>query len=99
MGLTYKEDVPDTRESPVEEIIHELREFKIDVYGYDPLLPAEVIERFGAKPVSNPDMKVDAVIIAVAHKQFKEMPANEILKMMNGSGPRLCKRIYRPEND
>lgn len=82
MGLTYKENVPDTRESPVEEIIHELREFKIDVYGYDPLLPADVIERFGAKPLSDLDMKVDAVIIAVAHAQFKAMPVAEILNLM-----------------
>lgn len=84
MGLTYKEDVPDTRESPVEEIIHELKEFRIDVYGYDPLFPAEVIERFGATPVSNLDLKVDAVIIAVAHKQFKGMRVDEILHLMEG---------------
>jgi len=84
MGLTYKEDVPDIRESPVEEIIHELKEFKIDVYGYDPLLPGEVIERFGATPVSNLDMKVDAVIISVAHKQFMAMNIENFLKLMNG---------------
>jgi len=43
MGLTYKEDVPDTRESPVEEIVRELQEYKVRVLGYDPLLPDEVI--------------------------------------------------------
>jgi len=82
MGLTYKEDVPDTRESPVEEIVHALREFKVDVYGYDPLLPDEVIRRFGAKPLPLLDMKVDAVIIAVAHAQFKAMPVGKILGLM-----------------
>jgi len=47
MGLTYKENVPDTRESPVREIIKELKDFGIDAYGYDPLLSKEVIlERF-----------------------------------------------------
>ena len=47
MGLTYKENVPDTRESPVREIIKELKDFGIDIYGYDPLLSKEVIlERF-----------------------------------------------------
>jgi UDP-N-acetyl-D-galactosamine dehydrogenase len=83
MGLTYKEDVPDTRESPVEEIIHELREFKVDVYGYDPLLPDEVIWKLGAKPQSRLEDKVDAVIIAVAHKQFREMPVEKIRELMN----------------
>jgi UDPglucose 6-dehydrogenase/UDP-N-acetyl-D-galactosamine dehydrogenase len=82
MGLTYKEDVPDTRESPVEEIVHELREFKVDVYGYDPLLPNEVIERFGAKPLPKLDIKVDSVIIAVAHSQFKAMPVERIRGLM-----------------
>jgi len=83
MGLTYKEDVPDTRESPVEEIIHELKEFRIDVYGYDPILPDDVIKKFGAIPLPNLDTKVDAVIIAVAHKQFKAMTVEEILDLMN----------------
>ncbi|MCK9631786.1 MAG: nucleotide sugar dehydrogenase [Methanoregula sp.] len=82
MGLTYKEDVPDTRESPVEEIVHELKEFKVDVYGYDPLLPDEVITRFGAKPLPRLDMKVDAVIIAVAHSLFKAMPVEKIRGLM-----------------
>lgn len=84
MGLTYKEDVPDTRESPVEEIVHELREFKVDVYGYDPLLPDEVIQRFGANPLPRLDVKVDAVIIAVAHSQFKAMPVGKIRGLMKG---------------
>jgi UDPglucose 6-dehydrogenase/UDP-N-acetyl-D-galactosamine dehydrogenase len=38
LGLTYKENVPDTRESPAGEMVHELKEFDVDVYGYDPLL-------------------------------------------------------------
>jgi UDPglucose 6-dehydrogenase/UDP-N-acetyl-D-galactosamine dehydrogenase len=83
MGLTYKEDVPDTRESPVEEIVRELREFKVDVYGYDPLLPDEMIERFGAKPLPRLDIKVDAVIIAVAHTQYKTMSFKKIRALMN----------------
>ncbi len=38
MGLTYKENVPDIRESPVKEIVKELKEFGVEVYGYDPVL-------------------------------------------------------------
>jgi UDP-N-acetyl-D-glucosamine/UDP-N-acetyl-D-galactosamine dehydrogenase len=82
MGLTYKEDVPDIRESPVEEIVHELKEFKVEVYGYDPLLPGEVIVRFGAKPLPKLDKKMDAVIIAVAHSAFRKMSVHEIRSLM-----------------
>jgi len=47
MSLTYKENVPDTREPSVREMVKELREFGVDVYGYDPLLSKEEIEGFG----------------------------------------------------
>ena len=47
MGLTYKENVPDTRELPVREMVKELKEFGVDVYGYDSLLSKEEIEAFG----------------------------------------------------
>jgi len=49
MGLTYKENVPDTRESPVREMVKELKEFGVDVYGHDPLLSKEEIEDFDIK--------------------------------------------------
>jgi len=83
MGLTYKEDVADIRESPVEEMVHELKEFDVNVYGYDPLLPDSVIKQFGAKPLPKLDKKMDAVIIAVAHRQFKEMTIGEIQRLLN----------------
>jgi UDP-N-acetyl-D-glucosamine/UDP-N-acetyl-D-galactosamine dehydrogenase len=85
MGLTYKEDVADIRESPVEEMVHELREFDVNVYGYDPLLSDAVIERFGAIPLPNLDEKMDAVIIAVAHQEFRQMPVEAIRALMNDS--------------
>ena len=47
MGLTYKENVADTRESPVREMLKELKDFGIKIYGYDPLLSKEeILERF-----------------------------------------------------
>ena len=83
MGLTYKEDVADIRESPVENMVHELKEYDVDVYGYDPLLSDAVIRHFGAKPLSKLDTKMDAVIIAVAHAPFKKMSVKEIRALMN----------------
>ncbi|MCW3130941.1 MAG: nucleotide sugar dehydrogenase, partial [Methanophagales archaeon] len=78
MGLTYKENVPDTRESPVREMVKELKEFGIKVFGYDPLLSKEEIEGFCVNALDfsfstgflfskKKKCKVDCVIVAVAH--------------------------------
>jgi UDP-N-acetyl-D-galactosamine dehydrogenase len=83
MGLTYKEDVTDIRESPVEKMVHELKDYDVEVYGYDPLLSDAVIKHFGAKPLQKLDKKMDAVIIAVAHSAFREMSVREIRSLMN----------------
>ncbi|MDO8871970.1 MAG: nucleotide sugar dehydrogenase [Methanoregula sp.] len=83
MGLTYKEDVADIRESPVENMVHELKEYDVEVYGYDPLLPDSVIKHFGAKPLPKLDKKMDAIIIAVAHAPFKNISVQEIRLLMN----------------
>ena len=79
MGLSYKENVPDTRESPVYEIVEELKEFGIEVYGHDPLLSKEEIERFGVT-VFNEDIKVDGIILAVIHNEFKKIRIEFIKK-------------------
>jgi UDPglucose 6-dehydrogenase/UDP-N-acetyl-D-galactosamine dehydrogenase len=83
MGLTYKEDVADIRESPVENMVHELKEYEVNVYGYDPLLSDAVIKHFGANPLPKLDKKMDAVIISVAHSQFRKMGVADICKFMN----------------
>jgi UDPglucose 6-dehydrogenase/UDP-N-acetyl-D-galactosamine dehydrogenase len=83
MGLTYKEDVADIRESPVEQMVEELKEYEVNVFGYDPLLSDAVIRHFGAQPLPKLDKKMDAVIISVAHAPFKMMSVQEILSLMN----------------
>ncbi len=84
MGLTYKENVPDTRESPAKEIIHELKEFGVDVYGYDPLLD-EIEKEFPLKVVKKLSAikNLDATIVTVYHDQFKKIKLNELKKVMN----------------
>jgi len=83
MGLTYKENVPDIRTSPVEDMVKELNDFGIDVYGHDPLLEDSVIRHFGAQPLPVLNKKIDAVILAVAHDQFCKMTVEELRKLMN----------------
>ncbi len=87
MGLTYKENVPDTRESPVEEMIRELREFEVDVYGYDPLLRAAEIEHLGALPVASLEAigePVDCIVINAPHAVFSELTLEKVCGICNG---------------
>lgn len=87
MGLTCKENVPDTRESPVGEKVSELKEFDIDVYGYDPLLAPTEIERFGAKPVASLqglDGPVDCIVVNSPHEAFAGLTLEKVLSICNG---------------
>ena len=86
MGLTYKENVPDTRETPVVEMIRVLKEFGVEVYGYDPLLSPAEIQGFGVEPVDGLKNGMDAVVVAVAHREFKDLSLEEIAGSM-GEGP------------
>jgi UDP-N-acetyl-D-galactosamine dehydrogenase len=81
--LRREENVPDTRESPVKEMVKELKEFGIDVYGYDPLVSKEEIESFDVKALDDLNMKVDCVIVAVAHDEFKKMDLGDVKEFMN----------------
>ncbi|MGB7532641.1 MAG: nucleotide sugar dehydrogenase [Halobacteriota archaeon] len=85
MGLTYKENVLDTRESPVREMLKELKEFGIKIYGYDPLLSKEEIKQFGVKAIDNLNVKVDCVIVAVAHEEFKKINLKDMQELMNNA--------------
>jgi len=84
MGLTYKENVPDIRETPVRDIIKELKEYGVEIYGYDPLLD-DVEDEFGINIVSSFEAvpKVDGVILAVVHKAFQEMTLDKLKNIMN----------------
>ena len=84
MGLTYKENVADTRESPVKEIIEELREYGVEVWGYDPLL-SNIGDEFDIKVVERLEEipKADAVICTVAHDSFRKIRLSEFKKHLN----------------
>jgi len=83
MGLTYKENVEDIRESPVKEIIKGLIEYEADLYGYDPLLSLDEINGFNVKAINKLDMGFDCVIITVAHDEFIKMSLDDFKKFMN----------------
>ncbi|MCX6690961.1 MAG: nucleotide sugar dehydrogenase [Methanoregula sp.] len=70
LGLTYKENVADTRDNPVVELIKNLKEHDITVYGYDPLLSPKQISQLGVVPLDTFERTVDCFILAVPHAQF-----------------------------
>ena len=67
----------------MKEMVKELKEFGVDAYGYDHLLSKEEIEGFGVKALDSLNVKMDCVIVAVAHDEFKRKTLDEINKFMN----------------
>ncbi|MBU1607254.1 MAG: Vi polysaccharide biosynthesis UDP-N-acetylglucosamine C-6 dehydrogenase TviB [Alphaproteobacteria bacterium] len=82
MGLTFKENCPDLRNTRVVDVIKELRAFGVVVEVFDPMAdPAEADREYGLCPISRPKQgEYDGVIVAVAHDQFREMGVNAIRK-------------------
>lgn len=76
LGITFKENCPDLRNTKVIDIYHELQQFELDVDIYDPWAdPQEVMHEYGVEIIQElpKDKKYKSVIIAVAHNQFMEM--------------------------
>jgi UDP-N-acetyl-D-galactosamine dehydrogenase len=80
MGLTFKENCPDLRNTRVIDIIAELRDYSAKVDVYDPLVDAVEAEReYGITPIAEPsEGQYDAIILAVGHRQFAELGAKGI---------------------
>ncbi|WP_427957451.1 Vi polysaccharide biosynthesis UDP-N-acetylglucosamine C-6 dehydrogenase TviB [Alcaligenes sp.] len=75
LGLAFKENCPDLRNTRIVDIVHELKQYDVHVDVYDPWVdPKEAQHEYGITPVETPQAgEYDGVIVAVAHKQFKEM--------------------------
>lgn len=80
MGLTFKENCPDIRNTKVIDIVSELKEYGVTADVYDPWVDSKEAEHeYGITPINSPENgSYDAVILAVAHKQFREMGAQGI---------------------
>lgn len=86
MGLTYKENVADIRETPAKDIITELRGYGVELLGYDPLL-GNVEGEFGIRFVSDIDSiaPIDGIILTVAHDAFSEISLDRLGGLMGDS--------------
>jgi len=80
MGLTFKENCPDIRNTRVVDIVAELKTYGVAVDVYDPWVDGdETFEEYGIRPIAQPGRgKYDAMVLAVAHEEFKEMPIGDI---------------------
>ena len=84
MGLTYKENVEDTRETPIRDLIKELHEFDIEVFGFDPLVQNGESD-FGIKFIKNlsDSNLMDCIILAVPHDVFKNVSLEQLKRIAN----------------
>ncbi len=83
LGLTFKENCPDLRNTRVIDIIEELNTFGAVVEVYDPWINAEEARRlYGVNVITElPSHRFDAVILAVAHKEFTTLSADDLQAM------------------
>ncbi|GAB4263890.1 MULTISPECIES: nucleotide sugar dehydrogenase [Deferrisoma] len=87
LGLTFKENVSDLRNSRVADVIAELRDYGVEVLAHDPLAdPGEAEREFGLRPVALDQVPpVDGIVAAVAHGAFDELTLERL------------KALYRPD--
>lgn len=80
LGLTFKENCPDLRNTRVVDVVKELQEYNISVDVHDPWInPAESEHEYGITPTAEPEQGAyDAIILAVGHHQFKALGADSI---------------------
>ncbi|WP_432820936.1 nucleotide sugar dehydrogenase [Trichloromonas sp.] len=89
LGLTFKENVPDIRNSKVIDIVRELREYGIETLVHDPVASAEEARaEYGVELCSLEHIgAVDALVLAVAHKAYEELSVEQLKKLCsNGNG-------------
>ncbi|OGV63987.1 MAG: GDP-mannose dehydrogenase [Lentisphaerae bacterium RIFOXYA12_FULL_48_11] len=84
LGLTFKENCPDLRNSKVANIINELKEYGVNVQVSDPNAdPVEAMHEYGVKLTPFRKLrKASAVVLAVAHKEYRGLSIRQILKTM-----------------
>lgn len=87
MGITFKENVADIRNSKVGDLVKELKNYSISVDVVDPHADrTEVKEEYGIQLIESPDKKYDAVIVAVSHEPYKKMAIKDFQKVLKEGG-------------
>jgi UDP-N-acetyl-D-galactosamine dehydrogenase len=102
LGITFKENCPDIRNSKAIDIVTELQSWNINVVAVDPWAdPSEVDEIYGLKlgKISD-EQRVDSLIVAVGHDQFRELSPVNLRQLCNGTSPVLAdvKSLYNRQD-
>jgi UDP-N-acetyl-D-galactosamine dehydrogenase len=102
MGITFKENCPDVRNSKVADVVYELKNWGVNVVVVDPWvdqLELKQIYDITLGEISS-NNKVDSLIVAVGHNQFRSKSAKELRSFCKGSNPVLAdiKSIYKRED-
>jgi UDP-N-acetyl-D-galactosamine dehydrogenase len=84
LGVTFKENVPDVRNSKVIDIVHELEAFGVSVQMHDPLASAEDVRaEYGIDLLTRDAMKpADALVLAVPHRDYVEQGWNCVVPLL-----------------
>jgi UDP-N-acetyl-D-galactosamine dehydrogenase len=98
LGITFKENCPDIRNSKVVDLISELESWGIEVSVTDPWASREeVSSEYGLDLVTIDEAsKLDALVVAVGHNEYRELTAKQLIKMVSSLRPVICdvKAIY-----
>ena len=88
LGLTFKENCPDTRNSRVVDVIRELQSFGANVFVHDPVADSKEAEReYGIRLTAWKDLpRAAAVVAAVAHSEFVQRPLDDLVAKMASNG-------------
>ena len=88
LGLTFKEDCPDIRNSRVIDVVHELISYGLKVHVHDPVAdPAEALREYGVALEEWDDLpRAHAIVAAVAHRAFKQRPADDYVGKLERGG-------------
>lgn len=88
LGLTFKENCPDLRNSKVADVVYELKNFGWNVSVHDPVAESEeAVHEYGIDLDSWDDLpQADAIVAAVAHKEYLDLPLNKLLEKLKPGG-------------
>ncbi len=79
LGLTFKENCPDIRNSKVVDVINELKSYGVEVDVYDPHAdPDEVSHEYSLSMITKLDRSYHSIVLAVSHEEFKNLPWDKI---------------------
>ncbi|MDA9231702.1 nucleotide sugar dehydrogenase [Porticoccaceae bacterium] len=102
LGVTFKENCPDIRNSKVVDLIRELESWGVDVVIADPWAdPAEVKQEYGLNLVSFDDLKdLDSIVVAVGHNEFRALSATDLMELTSSHNPVVAdvKGLYQRES-